>query len=143
MSSSFKNPNQKPRQFSRSGTFADLLMRHLRAKGGDAPAVYTAARIDRRTYSSIISHPFRQVSKRTAVQFALALRLDRKAADELLLAAGFALSPVIPEDVEQGGQRLVSFQSAANRLRVKIAHESLLPFRFKSDILTRYGGKEK
>jgi hypothetical protein len=25
--------------------------------------------------------------------------LDRKAADELLLAAGFALSPVIPEDV--------------------------------------------
>ena len=99
MSSSFKNPNQKPRQFSRSGTFADLLMRHVRAKGGDAPAVYTAARIDRRTYSSIISHPFRQVSKRTAVQFALALRLDRKAADELLLAAGFALAPVIPEDV--------------------------------------------
>ena len=99
MSSSFKNPNQKPRLFSRSGTFADLLMRHVRAKGGDAPAVYTAARIDRRTYSSIISHPFRQVSKRTAVQFALALRLDRKAADELLLAAGFALSPVIPEDV--------------------------------------------
>ena len=99
MSSSFKNPNQKPRQFSRSGTFADLLMRHVRAKGGDAPAVYTAARIDRRTYSSIISHPFRQVSKRTAVQFALALRLDRKAADELLLAAGFALSPAIPEDV--------------------------------------------
>ena len=99
MSSSFKNPNQKPRQFSRSGTFADLLMRHVRARGGDAPAVYTAARIDRRTYSSIISHPFRQVSKRTAVQFALALRLDRKAADELLLSAGFALSPAIPEDV--------------------------------------------
>ena len=50
---------------------------------------------------------------------------------------------VIPEDVEQGGQRLVSFESAANRLRVKIAHESLLPFRFKSDILTRYGGERK
>ena len=99
MSSSFKNPYQKPRQFSRSGTFADLLMRHVRAKGGDAPAVYTAARIDRRTYSSIISHPFRQVSKRTAVQFALALQLDRRAADELLLSAGFALSPAIPEDV--------------------------------------------
>ena len=50
---------------------------------------------------------------------------------------------VIPEDVEQGGQRLISFQSAANRLRVKIAHESLLPFRFKSDILTRYGREGK
>ena len=51
--------------------------------------------------------------------------------------------PVVPEDVKQGGQRLVSFQSAANRLRVKIAHESLLPFRFKSDILTRRQGRKK
>ena len=50
---------------------------------------------------------------------------------------------IVPEDVEQGGQRLVSFQSAANRLRVKIAHESLLPFRFKSDILTRRQGRKK
>ena len=58
-----------------------------------------AARIDRRTYSSIISHPFRPVAKRTAVQFAIALRLDRDGADALLRSAGFALSPAIPEDI--------------------------------------------
>ena len=92
--------SQKSRkQFSRSGTFADLLTRHVRAHGGDAPSIYKAARIDRRTYSSIISHPFRPVAKRTAVQFAIALRLDRAGADELLRSAGFALSPSIPEDI--------------------------------------------
>ena len=87
------------RKFTRSGTFADLLVRHVRERGGDAPKVYGAARIDRRTYSSIISRPFRPVSKRTAIQFAFALRLERDEADKLLLAAGYALSPSIPEDV--------------------------------------------
>ena len=91
--------SKSKKQFSRSGTFADLLMRHIRDHGGDAPAIYKAARIDRRTYSSIISHPFRPVAKRTAVQFAIALRLDRDGADELLRSAGFALSPAIPEDM--------------------------------------------
>ena len=91
--------SKSKKQFSRAGTFADLLMRHIREHGGDAPSIYKAARIDRRTYSSIISHPFRPVAKRTAVQFAIALRLDRDGADELLRSAGFALSPAIPEDM--------------------------------------------
>ena len=100
MSSSYTSfKDSKSRQFSRSGTFADKLIQYIREKGVDAPSIYSAARIDRRTYSSIISHPFRPVSKRTVIQFALALQLGRHAADELLLAAGFALSPVIPEDV--------------------------------------------
>jgi len=99
MFKSLQSSKSKARQFSRIGTFADLLTRHVRERGGDAPSVYTAARIDRRTYSSIISHPFRPVSKRTAIQFALALKLKRQEADALLLAAGFALSPVLPEDV--------------------------------------------
>ena len=99
MYSSSTSSKTKTRQFSRSGTFADLLVRHVRSRGGDAPTVYSAARIDRRTYSSIVSHPFRPVSKRTAIQFALALRLGRKDADVLLRSAGFALSPTVPEDV--------------------------------------------
>ena len=86
--------------FPRRGTFSNLLIRYIGERyDGDAPSVYNAARIDRRTYSSIISNPFRPVSKRTAIQFALALRLSRTEADELLLAAGFAFSPAIPEDV--------------------------------------------
>ena len=99
MFTSSQSSKSTKKQFSRSGTFADLLTRHVRERGGDAPAIYKAARIDRRTYSSIISHPFRPVAKRTAVQFAIALRLDRDGADELLRSAGFALSPAIPEDV--------------------------------------------
>ena len=100
MYSSFQDSKKTTRQqFSRSGTFADLLMRHVRARGGDAASVYKAARIDRRTYSAIVSDPFRPVAKRTAVQFAIALRLDRALADDLLRSAGFALSPAIPEDV--------------------------------------------
>ena len=98
MFTTLQSPKSK-KQFSHIGTFADLLTRHVRARGGDAPAIYKAARIDRRTYSSIISHPFRPVAKRTVVQFAIALRLDRDAADELLRSAGFALSPSIPEDI--------------------------------------------
>ncbi len=91
---------EKPINISRSGTFADLLVRYIRERnGGDAPAIYSAARIDRRTYSAIVSNPFRAVSKRTAIQFALALRLERGDADRLLLAAGYALSPAIPEDI--------------------------------------------
>jgi hypothetical protein len=97
--STTKQSLKTKKQFSRAGTFADLLMRHVHAHGGDAPAIYKAARIDRRTYSSIISHPFRPVAKRTAIQFAIALRLDRVGADELLKSAGFALSPAIPEDM--------------------------------------------
>ena len=99
MFTSSQSSKSTKKQFSRSGTFADLLMRHVRERGGDAPSVYKAARIDRRTYSSIISHPFRPVAKRTAVQFAIALRLDRDGADELLRSAGFALSPAIPADM--------------------------------------------
>ena len=90
----FQNPP------ARKGTFADILVRHVRERcDGNAPAVYTAAWIDRRTWSAIVSDPQRPVAKRTAVQFALALRLTRTEADELLLAAGYALSPVIAEDV--------------------------------------------
>ena len=87
--------NQKPCK----NTFADILVRHVRERhAGNAPAVYTAAWLDRRTWSAIISDHCRPVAKRTAIQFAIALRLTRVETDELLLAAGYALSPAIKED---------------------------------------------
>ena len=100
MSSSFQiSKDNSKMKFSRAGTFADLLVRYIRERrGGDAPSVYTVAQIDRRTYSSIVSNPFRIVSKRTAILFALALGLGRSETDSLLLAAGYALSPALPED---------------------------------------------
>lgn len=91
-------------KFSRKGTFADLLVKFIGDRcGGDAPSVYNAACIDRRTYSSIVSNPFRNVSKRTAIQFALALGLSRSDSERLLMAAGYAFSPAIPEDVVVAG----------------------------------------
>lgn len=94
------SPNSTNKKFSRIGTFADLLVRHVRERrGGNAPSVYGEARLNRRTWSAIISDPFRPVSKRTVVQFAFALHLNRREADTLLQAAGYAFSPAIPEDV--------------------------------------------
>lgn len=83
-----------------NASFSALLIKYVRDRfGGDAPSVYHAARINRKTYSAIISDELRAVSKRTAVAFALALKLSRTDADEFLRAAGFALSSSIREDM--------------------------------------------
>lgn len=84
---------------SRTGTFADLLVRHVRDRcHGYASIAYTAAWINRRTWSAIVTDPQRPVAKRTAIQFALALKLSRAETDQLLLAAGYALSPALADD---------------------------------------------
>lgn len=81
-------------------SFAGRLIKYVRDRfGGDAPAVYRAAHISRKTYSSIVSSELRPVSKRTAVQFVFALRLTPEEAGEMLKAAGFAFSPAILEDM--------------------------------------------
>ena len=83
-----------------NASFSALLIKYVRDRfGGDAPSVYRAVRINRKTYSAIISDELRVVSKRTAVAFALALKLSRTEADEFLRAAGFALSSSIREDM--------------------------------------------
>ena len=85
---------------SRNGTFADLLVRYVRdRRDGDAPSVYTAAWLDRRTWSAIVSNPMRPVAKRTAVQFALALRLTLPEAQSLLSRAGYTLSHSYLSDI--------------------------------------------
>ena len=65
----------------------------------NAPAVYKAAYLSRKTYSAIISDENHVVSKRTAVQLAFALRLSRAEADLLLHAAGYHLSRSVVEDM--------------------------------------------
>lgn len=119
--------SQEKKKFPRSGTFADRLVRYIRERrASNAPSVYTAAQIDRRTYSAIISDPFRPVSKRTVILFALALKLDRGEADGLLLAAGYAFSPAIPEDTilaesfDNGEYDLVRINCRLNELGLKL-----------------------
>ena len=81
-------------------SFAAMLVKHVNERfGGDAPKVYAAAKISRKTYSAIVGNELRPVSKQTAIQLALALKLSRTEADALLKAAGFAFSPAILEDI--------------------------------------------
>ena len=81
-------------------SFAARLIIAVRDRfGGDAPTVYKAARIDRKTYSAIISNELRPVSKRTAVAFAFALRLTREEADAFIQSAGYSFSMSILEDM--------------------------------------------
>jgi|GEM_PF-4506858 len=66
---------------------------------GNAVPLYTAAHIDRRLYSKIISDEKRPVSRDTALAFAFALRLNPHKAQELLQSAGHALSPTCDRDI--------------------------------------------
>ena len=81
-------------------SFAAMLVRYVNERfGGDAPKIYTAAHVSRKTYSAIAGNELRPVSKAVAVQFALALQLTRPEADEFLKSAGYAFSPAILEDI--------------------------------------------
>ena len=81
-------------------SFAAMLVKYVNERfGGDAPKVYNAAHVSRKTYSAIAGNELRPVSKAIAVQFALALNLTRTEADAFLKAAGYAFSPAILEDI--------------------------------------------
>jgi len=81
-------------------SFAARLIMYVRDKfGGDAPTIYRAAHISRKTYSAIISNELRPVSKHVAIAFAFALRLSLAEAKELLRSAGHALSDFMLEDI--------------------------------------------
>lgn len=85
---------------SENPSFAAMLIKHVNERfGGDAPKVYAAAKISRKTYSAIVGNELRPVSKQTAIQLALALKLSRTETDAFLKAAGFAFSPAILEDI--------------------------------------------
>ena len=93
---SVRIPNLK----SANPSFAARLIILVRDRfGGDAPAIYRAAHVSRKTYSSIVGNELRPISKQTALAFALALRLPLKEACELLESAGFSLSRFYLEDI--------------------------------------------
>ena len=85
---------------SANPSFAARLIIFVRDRfGGDAPAVYNAAHVSRKTYSAIVSNELRPVSKQTAIALTLALRLSDREQQAFLAAAGFALSEFMLEDM--------------------------------------------
>lgn len=89
-------PNLKSANLS----FAARLVIAVRDKfAGEAPKVYTAAKVSRQAYSQIVSDETRPVSKRTAIRFAFALKSTPEEARLLLKSAGYAFSNSQTEDV--------------------------------------------
>ena len=101
--SSIKLPENKPRKpnlHAANLSFAARVIICVRDRyANNAPAIYKAAYLSRKTYSAIISDENHVVSKRTAVQLAFALRLTHEEADLLLHAAGYHLSRSVVEDM--------------------------------------------
>ncbi len=89
-----------PNLNSANPSFAARLILYVRDKfGGDAPSIYRAAHISRKTYSAIIGNELRPVSKQVAIAFAFALKLSLAEAKELLRSAGHGLSDFMLEDI--------------------------------------------
>ena len=89
-------PNLK----SANPSFAARLILYVRDRfGGNAPRIYGAAHLSRKTYSSIIGNELRPVSKQTAVSLALALQLNHAEATAFIASAGFALSTFLTQDI--------------------------------------------
>ena len=94
------NKPRRPNLQSANLSFAARVIIWVRDRyENNAPAIYKAAYLSRKTYSAIISDENHVVSKRTAVQLAFALRLTREEADLLLHAAGYHLSRSVVEDI--------------------------------------------
>lgn len=95
-----RNVRKLPDLKRENPSFAAMLIKYVNERfDGDAPKVYNAAHVNRKTYSAIVGNELRPVSKITAIQFALALNLTRAEADEFIKSAGYAFSASILEDI--------------------------------------------
>ena len=83
-------PDKK--EFVPEDPFTKKLLRYMDAKNMTAPMLYNDAGYDRKLFSKIQSDPEYHPRKYTVVRFALALQLNLEETEDLLNAAGFALS---------------------------------------------------
>jgi len=74
-------------------TFQQKLFQLIDESGLDDVTVYRRANVDRRAFSKIRSRVDYRPRKKTAVAFAVALKLDMPATEDLLSRAGYAFSP--------------------------------------------------
>lgn len=80
-------------------SFRKTLFRFIDTKGFNDVDVYKKARLTRNVFHCIKKTENYQVSKKTAIKFAIALELTNSEAEELLNSAGFSLNHSSPFDL--------------------------------------------
>lgn len=100
MDEMFHRPRSLEELIQNSGeSFQQMLFREIRERHMTETEVYKRANVDRRLFSKIRQNPAYHPEKNTVISLAVALKMNRKEAEDFLASAGYAFSPASKRDL--------------------------------------------